>query len=90
MKANRVMSNKASSEGKRENLNHLKVSMKPRKMLKDISSETHSNKGKTQENYNAELSGTEKSAVGILQAVQKMAQGEGPGPPILQSLGNCL
>lgn len=34
----------------------------------------------TKENRNAGLSGTEKSAVGSLQAVQKMAQGRATDP----------
>lgn len=47
MKANRMSTN-ASSEGKRKNLNRLKIGRKPRKRLMDISSETNSSQGKTQ------------------------------------------
>lgn len=87
MKANR-MNNKASSEGKRKNLNHLKIGMKPRKMLKDIFPQRqtaikgkHRIKMQSCQGQEHQLSGHTASST------ENRPRG---GLPFLQSLGNCL
>lgn len=68
-------------------MNHLKIGTKPREMLKDISSETNSDKGKTQNKIQS-CKGQKRQLSG--HTASSTENGPRGGPPFLQSLGNVF